>query len=142
MRTCRHAPLAHASAGIFVDRRPRPKISQKFIVTAVTFLRLTTPIQHSDAECAGTSTRERAAVCFRGAHNKILESAMRKAVRSLLTVALGVTLMSAIRSKAQDDHSSSAVFVMTNAADRNEIISFRRAADGSLQQFRSFATGG
>jgi 6-phosphogluconolactonase len=67
---------------------------------------------------------------------------MRKAVRSLLTVALAVTLTSAIRSKAQDDHSSSAVFVMTNAADRNEVISFRRATDGSLQQFRQFATGG
>jgi 6-phosphogluconolactonase len=67
---------------------------------------------------------------------------MRKAVRSLLTVALAVTLTSAIRSNAQDDHSSSAVFVMTNSADRNEIISFRRAADGSLQQFRKFATAG
>ena len=67
---------------------------------------------------------------------------MRKAVRSLLTVALAATLTSAIPSKAQDDHSGSAVFVMTNAADRNEIISFRRTADGSLQPFRKFATGG
>jgi 6-phosphogluconolactonase (cycloisomerase 2 family) len=31
---------------------------------------------------------------------------------------------------------------MTNAADRNEVISFRRAADGSLQEGRRFATGG
>jgi 6-phosphogluconolactonase len=67
---------------------------------------------------------------------------MRKAVRSRLTVALAVTLTSAIRSNAQDDHSSGAVFVMTNSADRNEIISFRRAADGALQQSRKFATGG
>jgi 6-phosphogluconolactonase len=31
---------------------------------------------------------------------------------------------------------------MTNAADRNEVISFRRAADGSLQEGHRFATGG
>jgi 6-phosphogluconolactonase (cycloisomerase 2 family) len=31
---------------------------------------------------------------------------------------------------------------MTNAADRNEVISFRRAEDGSLQEGHRFATGG
>jgi hypothetical protein len=115
---------------------------QKFITTAVTFLFLVAPIQHSDAESAGTTTRATAAVCSAPHNYATLESAMRKAVRSLLTVALAVTLTSAIPSKAQDDRSSSAVFVMTNAADRNEIISFRRTADGSLQPFRKFATGG
>lgn len=35
-----------------------------------------------------------------------------------------------------------AVFVMTNAADKNEIISYKRLADGSLQQGQSFRTGG
>lgn len=67
---------------------------------------------------------------------------MGKAVRSLLTVALAVTLTSAIRSDAQDDHSGGAVFVMTNSANQNQVISFRRSADGSLQQFRKFSTGG
>jgi 6-phosphogluconolactonase len=69
---------------------------------------------------------------------------MRKAVRSLLSIAVALTLTSAIRSNAQDDDSNGAgaVFVMTNGADRNEIISFKRAADGSLQQARRFATGG
>lgn len=69
---------------------------------------------------------------------------MRKAVRSLLTIALAVLLTSAIRSTAQDDHlnGGAAVFVMTNGADRNEIISFQRAADGSLQRVHKFSTGG
>jgi 6-phosphogluconolactonase len=32
--------------------------------------------------------------------------------------------------------------VMTNAANRNEVISYKRAADGSLQAAHRFATGG
>jgi hypothetical protein len=56
---------------------------------------------------------------------------MRNAVRSLLIFALAMFLTSALPANAQDDHSNgSAVFVMTNNADRNEIISFQRAADG------------
>jgi 6-phosphogluconolactonase (cycloisomerase 2 family) len=35
-----------------------------------------------------------------------------------------------------------AVFVMNNSATRNEVISFTRAADGSLEQSGTFATGG
>ena len=35
-----------------------------------------------------------------------------------------------------------AVFVMNNSATRNQIISFTRAADGSLQRAGTFATGG
>jgi 6-phosphogluconolactonase len=35
-----------------------------------------------------------------------------------------------------------AVFVMTNNADRNEVLSFARAADGSLRWAGSFGTGG
>jgi 6-phosphogluconolactonase (cycloisomerase 2 family) len=68
---------------------------------------------------------------------------MRKIVRSLLVVALAVPLGWNIPSQAQEEHASgSAVFVMTNNADRNEIISFKRATDGSLQAGRKFATGG
>jgi 6-phosphogluconolactonase len=68
---------------------------------------------------------------------------MQKVVRTLLSVALAVGVVSATRSIAQDGRPSpGAVFVMTNAADRNEVISFRRAADGSLQEGRRFATGG
>src|ERR1700720_3712670 len=69
---------------------------------------------------------------------------MRKAVHILWMVALATSLASPTRSSAQDEHSkgAGAVFVMTNAADRNEIISYKRAADGSLQQGQRFATGG
>src|ERR1700731_1434859 len=69
---------------------------------------------------------------------------MRKSVLVLCTVALAISVASPNRSHAQDEHSRSGggVFVMTNAANRNEVISFRRAADGSLQEDQRFATGG
>jgi 6-phosphogluconolactonase len=64
--------------------------------------------------------------------------------RSLLVVALAASALSAVSSKAQDQHlnEAGAVFVMNNSVARNEIISFKRAADGSLQQDGTFATGG
>jgi len=69
---------------------------------------------------------------------------MQSVSRSLLLVALAASVLFAVRSQAQDEHShgTGAVFVMNNSVDRNEIISFRRAADGSLQQDGAFATGG
>jgi len=69
---------------------------------------------------------------------------MPRVSRSLLLVALVTSVFSAARSYAQNEHSSGAgaVFVMNNSVDRNEIISFTRATDGSLQQDRTFATGG
>jgi 6-phosphogluconolactonase len=68
---------------------------------------------------------------------------MRKVGRSLLLITLVASMFSAARSYAQNEHSNGAgaVFVMNNSVDRNEIISFKRAADGSLQQDRAFATG-
>ena len=67
---------------------------------------------------------------------------MRKVVHILWMIA--IVIVSPTRSNAEDDHSkgAGAVFVMTNAADRNEIISLKRAADGSLQEGRRSATGG
>jgi 6-phosphogluconolactonase len=67
---------------------------------------------------------------------------MRKVVHILWMVALAINIVSPTRSNAADEHAKGAVFVMTNAVDRNEIISFERAADGSLQESRRFATGG
>src|SRR5579864_4538487 len=69
---------------------------------------------------------------------------MRNAVGSLSILALAMFLTSALPANAQDNHSNEpgAVFVMTNNVDRNEIISFQRAADGSLRERRRFATGG
>ena len=67
---------------------------------------------------------------------------MRNAVHILWMVALAISIVSPTHSNAEDEHSSHAVFVMTNAVDRNEVISYQRAADGSLQQAHKFATGG
>jgi DNA-binding beta-propeller fold protein YncE len=82
-------------------------------------------------------------VCFAAHNPKNWSQEMRDVVRSLSILALAVFLTSALPANAQDDHSNgSAVFVMTNNADLNEIISFQRATDGSLRERRRFATGG
>lgn len=69
---------------------------------------------------------------------------MQKMSRSLLLVALVASVLYSVRSQAQftRQSESGAVFVMNNSASRNEIISFDRAADGSLQQRGTFSTGG
>jgi 6-phosphogluconolactonase (cycloisomerase 2 family) len=66
---------------------------------------------------------------------------MHKIGYSLVVCALALSLISPIHSNAQNPQAG-AVFVMTNAADKNEILSFQRAADGTLQAPRRFATGG
>ena len=67
---------------------------------------------------------------------------MIKTIRALFIVMLAIFAGLPARSHAEDPASAGAVFVMTNAADRNEIIAYKRNADGSLQEARSFATGG
>jgi len=62
--------------------------------------------------------------------------------RIVLTVMLAVSMGLPIRSKAEENGIAGAVFVMTNAADKNEIISYQRKPDGSLGQRRRFSTGG
>jgi 6-phosphogluconolactonase len=68
---------------------------------------------------------------------------MRK-IFTLCLLALATNMVLVLPSNAQDGDPSSvgAVFVMTNGADKNEIISFQRAADGTLREGHSFATGG
>lgn len=58
----------------------------------------------------------------------------------MLTLAISVALP--IRSNAQTSGAAGAVFVMTNAADKNEIIAYQRNTDGSLGRSRRFSTGG
>jgi 6-phosphogluconolactonase len=67
---------------------------------------------------------------------------MRKIIHILWMVALAISVVSSTPSNAEDEHSNGAVFVMTNAADRNEVISYKRAVDGSLQEAHNSATGG
>jgi 6-phosphogluconolactonase len=80
----------------------------------------------------------------RGTYLTLSESSMRKAVRTLLLVMLAASVIPATRINAQDLDSGSAhaVFVMTNGVQRNEVVSFQRAADGSLLEGGHFATGG
>jgi 6-phosphogluconolactonase (cycloisomerase 2 family) len=56
--------------------------------------------------------------------------------------ALAVVFVFSTSAQTHGQASAKAVFVMTNNADRNEILSFARAADGSLNAFGSFTTGG
>jgi len=63
-------------------------------------------------------------------------------IRTLLVVMLAIAAGLPELSNAETQGSTGAVFVMTNAASGNEIVAYRRNADGSLQQERRFATGG
>lgn len=65
-------------------------------------------------------------------------------VRGAFILALAAMFLMPGRTQAEDVRAagSGPVFVMTNSADRNEVISFRRNEDGSLQQIRRFPTGG
>ncbi len=69
---------------------------------------------------------------------------MQKVSSCLMLVALAASVLYSVRSQAQVARSNGAgaVFVMNNSASRNEIISFMRTVDGSLQQAGRFATGG
>ena len=58
---------------------------------------------------------------------------------------LTLGLIFPVGSKAEPNHAGGerlSVFVMTNSADKNEVVGFVRIADGSLQESRTFATGG
>ena len=69
---------------------------------------------------------------------------MRKVLRTLFMAGLTIGLASPGLSNAQtgDSDNAGAVFVMTNAIDKNEVIAYRRAQDGTLQETGRFATGG
>jgi 6-phosphogluconolactonase (cycloisomerase 2 family) len=73
-----------------------------------------------------------------------VEQSMQKVVRNLLLVAVAIGAVSTARSNAQDQPSNRehAVFVMTNDVQRNEVVPFERASDGSLHRGRAIATGG
>ncbi len=68
---------------------------------------------------------------------------MLKTSHLLLSAVLAVSVVLPTHGSAQTaSGTTGAVFVMTNAADKNEVIAYKRATDGSLQQGRSFRTGG
>jgi 6-phosphogluconolactonase (cycloisomerase 2 family) len=69
---------------------------------------------------------------------------MRKVLRTLFMAGLAIGLASPGLSNAQtgDSDNAGAVFVMTNAVEKNEVIAYRRASNGTLQEAGRFATGG
>ncbi len=60
----------------------------------------------------------------------------------LFALAVVVSFVFPFHSDAEARPTGGAVFVMTNGAERNEVLSFARAADGTLQAAGRFATGG
>jgi 6-phosphogluconolactonase len=62
--------------------------------------------------------------------------------RSLPMILVGIGAVSAILCAAELTSKVGAVFVMTNAADKNEVIAYKRAADGSLYDGDRYETGG
>lgn len=70
---------------------------------------------------------------------------MKKGVRNVFVTTLVLGAFLATPAPAQETgrgQTVNAVFVMTNSVDKNEIISFLRATDGSLQEGDTFVTGG
>jgi 6-phosphogluconolactonase len=67
---------------------------------------------------------------------------MPRTISTLLMVMLAICADLPARSNAQTDRNVGAVFVMTNAADKNVVIAYQRNADGSLQERGHFSTGG
>lgn len=69
---------------------------------------------------------------------------MHKVSRLVMLIVLSGSVLCSLSSQAElaGSNAAGAVFVMNNSATRNQIISFARAADGSLQKAGTFATGG
>ena len=70
---------------------------------------------------------------------------MKNGVHRMFVAAWALGLFGSVPAFAQDagsEQRASAVFVMNNSAERNEVIAFARTAEGSLQESGRFATGG
>jgi 6-phosphogluconolactonase len=69
---------------------------------------------------------------------------VRRVLCTLFMAGLAIGLPSPGLSSAQtgDSGNAGAVFVMTNAVDKNEVIAYRHASNGQLQEADRFATRG
>jgi 6-phosphogluconolactonase len=67
---------------------------------------------------------------------------MLNVTRSLLIFAVGVSAALPTLASAQPKDAAGAVFVMTNAADKNEVIAFERNPNGTLGESVSYDTHG
>jgi 6-phosphogluconolactonase len=82
------------------------------------------------------------AAAFVCAIRSIQEQAMIRVTRGLLAITIAVGAVSAPFGIAQSKPHAGAVFVMTNAASKNEVISYNRAANGSLTEADRYDTQG
>jgi 6-phosphogluconolactonase len=75
---------------------------------------------------------------------RVLQGAakMLNVTRSLLILAVGVGAALPTLASAQPSNATGAVFVMTNDANKNEVILFERAANGTLGDSVSYDTHG
>ena len=69
------------------------------------------------------------------------EESLIRNIRSIVIAVIGVVAAAtALNAKAQT--ASETVFVMTNAANRNEVIAYRQSPDGDFYEANRYATGG
>ena len=57
---------------------------------------------------------------------------MKRMTRGLLMIVAGIGVLTAMPAVAQNTSSSGAVFIMTNAADKNQVIAYSRDSRGKL----------
>ena len=69
---------------------------------------------------------------------------MRKQLQSMSVVMVMAIAAGPMIVHGQDNNTTNhhAVFVMTNAADKNEVIAYQRSKDGSLRETQRIPTGG
>jgi 6-phosphogluconolactonase len=67
---------------------------------------------------------------------------MVRVTRGLLMIMVGIGAASPVLCAAQHEGKSGAVFVMTNAADKNQVLAFERAANGTLTYSQTVDTEG
>ena len=67
---------------------------------------------------------------------------MIRAMRSVLTIMAGIGALTPMMYAAESTTNAGTVFVMTNAADKNEVIAFNRSYDGSFNEGNRYSTGG
>jgi len=120
---CRFAPRA--------DERPPKKLQRRTFYKSFVNVR---NLRHAPLiQCS---------VVFPAKKENPKEQSMVKTIRTLFVVALALAAGLSARGNAETGHRAGAVFVMTNAAEKNQVIAFKRNADGSLTEQAAFPTGG
>jgi hypothetical protein len=119
----------------FSPKNPQPEVVTSVILNTLTKTR---PVSR---DCYTLKCGSK----IRGPHNlsNSKENSMLKMSPVLLTTVLAMSAVLPARSKAQTSGATGgAVFVMTNAANNNQIVAYKRDSDGSLEEGQTFPTGG